>query len=113
MSWRRFAILLNRLPVESEFKTELRNDTDLSALPPPDATKHGAWPQTDVLLASIFDRLGDLVYSQGGYEKAPMRLPRPGVDNVRAISEEALAYLEYKRAHRGADPPDNWTPEVG
>ena len=112
LSWRRFGVILRGLPVESAYKTEVRNTIDLATLPPPEPGVHGPWPQTDMLLASIYDRLGDLVVVQGGYEKPPQRFPRPGVDNVRAISDEALAYLEYKREHRGADPPPEWKPAL-
>ena len=111
MSWRRFGVLVSRLPVDSEYQTERRNNVDLSQLPPPTPGVHGAWPQTDMLLADIKDRLGDLIYSQGGYERPPARHPRPGVDNVTPINAESLAYLEYVRAHHGEHPPDDWTPD--
>lgn len=115
MSWRRFSVLLDRLPEDSEFKTEFRDNTDLSTLPPPEPGKHGRWPHEAMLLAAIFDRLGDLVFTQGGYKKVPPPLPRPGIEtaNVHPISAEALAYLEYKRDHQGADPPKGWKPQAG
>lgn len=111
-------MLLDRLPVESEYKTELRNDTDLSALPAPKPGRFGPWPQTDMLLAKLVDLAQHWMWANADPDTrppAPDPYPRPGVErsNVRAISPAAAAYLEYKRQHQGADPPEDWTPEVG
>lgn len=116
MSWRRLSLVLANLPVESRYVTERRNDTDAKDLPLPEPGIFGPWPQTDMLLA----RIGDLLERQQWAEAdpktrgAPPRpYPRPGTEsNVRAISDEALAYLEYKRVHQGEDPPEDWTPAL-
>jgi hypothetical protein len=116
MSWRRFAVLLTGLPVDSEFKTALRNATDLDDLPEPEPGIYGPWPQTDMLLARGLDMFAHWMWANSDPDHRPAQppppYPRPGVveGNVHAISEEALAYLEYKREHRGADPPADWKP---
>lgn len=118
MSWRRFAVILRGLPVESEYKTAVRNEIDLSDLPPPDPGVFGPWPQTDMLLAGIRDLLAHHLWMIADPEHRPARppapYPRPGVEtsNVSAISEEAALYLEYVREHHGEHPPDDWKPAL-
>jgi hypothetical protein len=117
LSWRRFGVLLRGLPVESEYKTAVRNTVDLSDLPDPEPGIYGPWSQADMLLARVGDLLSHWLWMNADPEKRPAAppfpYPRPGVaDNVRAISEEALAYLEYKRLHQGADPPPDWKPAL-
>lgn len=119
MSWRRFAIILGGLPIESQFKTAMRNTVDLSELPEPTPGVYGPWPQTDQLIARGLDLLEGWMWANSDPEKRPASppppYPRPGVDlpaNVRAINSEAMAYLEYLRAHQGAEPPPGWEPEV-
>lgn len=119
MSWRRFGVLLRGLPVESEYKTAVRNTVDLSELPDPEPGIYGPWSQGDMLLARVGDLLTHWLWANADPEKRPAKppppYPRPGVDapsNVRAISEEALAYLEYKRQNQGADPPADWKPAL-
>ena len=115
MSWRRFAVILERLPPESEYKTELLRRTDLAALPAPPPGVFGPWSQSDVLLARVGDLLSHWLWMNADAEQRPSAppppYPRPGVaSNVRPISAEALAFLEYKRDHQGADPPEGWKP---
>jgi hypothetical protein len=117
MSWRRFQVLLEHLPAESEYKTALRNQTDLSALPEPQPGVYGPWPQSDLLLARIGDLMQHWIWANSDAAQRsptpPKPYPRPGVEsNVRAISAKAAAYLEFKRTHQGADPPEGWEPEV-
>ena len=118
MSWRRFGVILRHLPIESAYMTAVRNATDPDAeLPPPEPGIFGPWSQTDMLLARIGDGVSALLWQNGQDPKSPTPpprpLPRPGVEsNVRAICPEALAFLEYKREHRGEDPPDDWTPAL-
>lgn len=119
MSWRRLGVVLRGLPVESEYKTALRNVTDLSALPEPEPGVYGPWPQTDLLIAQGLDMLNQWMWANSDPEKRPASppppWPRPGVAwpaNVTAISDEAMAFLEYKRAHQGADPPPDWKPAL-
>lgn len=116
MTWRRLGVLLRGLPVDSEYKTALRNTVDFSALPDPEPGVYGPWPQTDMLLARVGDLLNHYIWMSADPEKRPATppspYPRPGVasSNVRPISAAALAYLEYKREHQGADPPPDWKP---
>jgi len=118
MSWRRFGVILRGLPIESEYKTAVRNGIDLSDLPPPEPGVYGPWPQTDMLLARIGDRLSDWLWMNADPKTRPAQPPpphpRPGVDhsNVTAISPAALAYLEYVRENHGAAPPDDWKPAL-
>jgi hypothetical protein len=118
MSFRRLAVLLERLPVESEYKTELRETTDLTALPPPEPGSYGSWSQLELLVARLGDRMDHWLWMNADPKSRPASppspWPRPGVDdNVRAISPEALAYLEYVREHHGEAPPDDWRPATG
>lgn len=118
MSWRRFAVILRGLPADSEYKTELRNNTDLTSLGDPEPGVHGPWSQTDYILARISDQIAVYMWAQSeptARPAEPSRYPRPGIDdgsNVVPISTEALAYLEYMRQHQGAEPPPDWEPEV-
>lgn len=114
MSWRRFAVVLAHLPIESAYRTELLNEADLSALPEPDPNRHGPWAHDELLLAAIFDRLGQLVWMQSdGKKPPPPPYPRPGVGaKVRAINPAAQAYLRYLEEHRGEAPPADWQPDV-
>jgi hypothetical protein len=116
MSWRRLRVVLDHLPSESAYLTATRNATDLSLLPEPDPDSHGPWAHADLLLAAIFDRLGQLVYMQSdGKQPPPPPYPRPGVQaksNVTPISPAARAYLRYLEEHQGAAPPEDWEPEV-
>lgn len=114
MSWRRFGIVLAHLPSESAYLTAVRNTTDLSDLPDPDPDTHGPWALRDLLMAGIFDRLGQLIWMQtDGKKPPPPPYPRPGVEsNVRPISPAAVAYLRYLAEHHGEAPPDGWEPEV-
>jgi hypothetical protein len=119
MSWRRFTLILNHLPPESAYKTALLNDTDLTSLPDPEPGVYGPWPQTDLLLARMGDLMQHWIWMNADEKTRPKQpprpYPRPGVElsNVRPISPEALAYLEYLRTHHGEAPPDDWAPEVG
>jgi hypothetical protein len=114
MSWRRFQVVLNHLPIESAYKTAVRDATDLSSLPEPDPDRHGPWSHEAMLLAGIFDRVGQLAWMQtDGKNPPPPPYPRPGVaSNVWPINPAAHAYLEYLQAHHGEAPPEGWEPEV-
>ena len=113
MSWRRFRVIWERLPPESAAKTQLRNATDLSELPPPKPGHYGAWSQAELLLARLIDSVDHLAWMQSDGSKPPPKpYPRPGVATVTPISKEALAYLEYVRAHQGEAPPEGWKPQV-
>lgn len=115
MSWRRFRVVVEHLPIESAYKTALREATDLTELPPPDLEHHGPWSQQELLLAAIFDRLGSLIWMQSdGKKPPPLPYPRPGVasSNVSPINPAARAYLEYLEQHHGEAPPEDWEPEV-
>ena len=113
MSWRRFAILLDHLPSESAYRTAVLNAVDFDDLPAPDPDRHGPWAHSELLLAAIFDRLGQLVWMQSdGKRPPPPPYPRPGIrPNVRAINPAAEAYLRYLEAHQGAAPPADWQPD--
>lgn len=98
--------------------TAVRNQADpTEERPEPKPGVFGPWSQTDMLLALVCDRLATLIWQKSADPQnptpPPKPLPRPGIEsNVVAISQEALAFLEYKRAHRGADPPEGWTPQL-
>ena len=120
MSCRRLSIVLERLPAESEYKTELRDAVDLKALPAPEPGAYGPWSQSDMLLARVGDLLSHWLWMnadpKGRPAQPPPPYPRPGVEDgasVTPISPEALAYLEYMRDHGGAAPPDDWQPALG
>jgi hypothetical protein len=114
MSWRRFAVLLDHLPPESAYRTEVLNTVDFDDLPAPDPDHHGPWAHSELLLAAIFDRLGQLVWMQSdGKRPPPPPYPRPGIRSreVRPINPAAEAYLRYLEAHQGAAPPADWQPD--
>lgn len=116
MSWRRFQVVLDHLPSESAYVTAVRNSTDLSAVPEPQAGVFGPWAHSEFLLAGIYDRLGLLAHMQSdGKAPMPEPYPRPGVSpraSVSPISPKAAAYLAYLHEHRGEAPPEGWEPEV-
>ena len=116
MSWRRFSVILRHLPVDSAYFTAVRNAVDPEEMTPPTPGVFGPWSQGDMLLARIGDYLHDWLWMNADPQSRgsrPKPYPRPGTEsNVHAISDEALAFLEYKRAHRGADPPADWTPAL-
>lgn len=117
MSWRRFAVILEHLPPESEFKTAVLRETDLTALPDPEPGQFGPWSQSELLLARIGDLLQNWLWMNADPDKRPKQppqpYPRPGVEtsNVRPISPEAAAYMEYVRKNR-RHPPDDWKPAL-
>lgn len=118
MSWRRFALVLDRLPEDSEFRTEIRESIDLTTLPEPEPGVYGRWSQGDMLLARIGDLLNHWLWMNADPEKrsqhSPEPYPRPGVgsSNVVPISPAAAEYMAYVRKHR-CHPPDDWKPQVG
>ena len=67
-------------------------------------------------LARVGDLLELTLWAKGDPKSrgpAPKPFPRPGVEaKVRPISAKAAAYLEYKRTHQGADPPEDWEPAL-
>lgn len=94
--------------------TAVRNDADPSRVPAPTHGVFGPWPQSDMLIARVGDLVEALLWQNAGDPALPKPkpYPRPGTENVHPISEEALAYLEYKRDHQGADPPEGWVPDL-
>lgn len=116
MSWRRFGVILRGLPIESRYLTAVRNATPPDAeLPAPEPGVFGPWSQRDMLIARIGDGIDALLWQNAGdpQKPKPKPYPRPGTQsNVVPISAEAVAYLEYQRAHRGAGPPEGWTPAL-
>lgn len=115
MSWRKLKVLIDWLPEDSLTWTRV-----LEAMPPAERAaakavkrSHGRWSRTNHLLASIDDsiRAGNWQYvasksKPGQAGPPPQPIPRPGLDNVRPISEEAAefmdAYLERVRANHGS-----------
>jgi hypothetical protein len=75
MSFRRLAVLLERLPVESEYKTELRETTDLSALPPPEPGSYGSWSQLELLVARLGDRMDHWLWMNADPKSRPASPP--------------------------------------
>lgn len=117
MTWRRLGVLLDGLPGESLYKTAVRDalgDEKLAELAKKPRDGHGPWSHTDLLLASIVDRLGELTYVvmaiAGNKPKPPKPVPRPGVISGKSLRTtlRQQAYLAYLRAHRGAEPPPEW-----
>lgn len=84
LSWRRLRVLIDHLPPESATKTAMRLAAEADGVPETDAEPADApWSQTEMLLAVVIDRLGDLTYvlqrAHGGKPEKPKPLPRPGV----------------------------------
>lgn len=118
MSWRRLRVVLDNLPVESAFVTAIRESMTAEDWQRLDkrsggAVRFGPWSQTEMLLAEVCDRLGQLAWMQSdGSTPPPDPYPRPGVDltNVHSINSDAEAYLrEVERLH-GAQPAPDWRP---
>lgn len=117
MTWRRFAVILRGLPPESLYKTALASSVDFSQLPPPEENVYPPFSLEAMLSARIGDLIERWIWMNADPEQRPAQppppYPRPGVQtNVRAISEEAAAYLEYVREHHGEHPPDDWKPAL-
>lgn len=112
LSWRELGVYVEHLPLESATQTArlaAMSDADYAAAARESYT-HGAWSHTDLLVAGVYDAIERLIFVQlrrAGVEsaKAPEPIRRPGVrdkSNVRALSPAAVAYLNTKRAPRGA-----------
>lgn len=117
MSWRRLAVLLEHLPIESAFKTAVRDATDLSALPEPEDGVYGPTSQAEVLIARVGDLVQHGLWMFADPDTRPKQAPTPYFrfgerSNVHPISAEAAAYMEYVRENR-RHPPDDWKPAIG
>jgi hypothetical protein len=66
LTWRELRVLIARLPVESETRTEI--------------DPNAGWSPVEHLLAGIFDVLRVLSWQMGGKGKPPKPLERPGVE---------------------------------
>lgn len=116
LSFRRLRIIIDRLPEDSALWTEIRDEMSPEDLAEHDEAvsskrKHGRWSKTNLLLASIADRIAvntwQYVASKSPKGKAPPEpkpIPRPGVETKTAgpMGSNQRAYLERLRRNRGA-----------
>lgn len=118
MSLRRFGVILQSLPSDSQYKTAVRDSgpIDWDNLPEPDPDVHGPWSETNLLLASLVDQVARARWDFSDRKTPPPDpVRRPGVvtrNKVTPISPQAAAYLDYLREHQGAAPPPDWNPAV-
>lgn len=82
--------------------------------------KHGRWSLTNMLLATIADRVAvsnyytEAINSEKGKgpKRPPDPIPRPGVEprsaSIESINPDALAAIQKMRANRGAKDPGDW-----
>jgi len=114
MSWRRLRVLIENLPPESAYGTSVRNALGPERLQEiaskQSDDKHGAWSQTDMLLARLGDLLAHAMWMQTDAKTPPPEpWPRPGVGVVsREIAPEVEAYLNEVRRLHGAQPSPEW-----
>jgi hypothetical protein len=102
-------VLLAHLPPESATKTALRNELDDNAFRElaSQATTHGAWSHTDLLLAAVVDGINVLAWQQQqihGKKRSepPDPIARPGVAtrNTAGLTDAQVTYLSELRERR-------------
>lgn len=112
LTWRRLAVLIDRLPPESAVKTALRDAQGAMALA--EAAKNGSagadgwgsYSNTDMHLGALIDEVRWLrhaiYHAQGAKPKRPGQYPRPGVmpPKTHKLSPAAQQYLADMRARR-------------
>lgn len=115
LTFRRFRVLLDRLPPESATHTAMRDvftDEELRDHAKAHGGKrqgHGPLARQDMFLIDLRDQLAWVEYaiyrSQGGKPKPPEPTPRPGVvtkrsktkDQVQPLNAAGLAHLKHLR----------------
>jgi hypothetical protein len=116
LTWRRVAVLIDRLPPESALKTAIRDEVGAAELAAQakrnereGSGSFGPYSNTDMHLSMIIDELRWLRYSiyhaQGGKPKRPSQYPRPGVAPAagkRQVTDAGRAHLAQLRAERAA-----------
>jgi hypothetical protein len=112
LTWRRLALLIDRLPPESATKTAIRDAQGAVVLAQQAKSGEtgddgwGSYSNTDMHLASLIDEIRWLRYAvyhaQGGKPKRPQQYPRPGVmpDKARKLAPAAQDYLTDLRQRR-------------
>lgn len=115
LTYRHLDDLIAHLPPESALKSAMRDDEDPAevarlATAAVHRPGYGTWSRTDLLLAEVIDRLGDIGYRvvrvHSSKVKAPAPYPRPGVvrkeDRAHTAEHKAgVARIEAERAiHR-------------
>lgn len=104
--------LIRQLPMESAYKTVLRNmydDEELAEMSQlNDDVEHGSWSRGDLLAATLIDAiqvLTNVQLARAGVETKPIEpVRRPGVvTKTRKQNPQAVAYLEaIRRRHQEA-----------
>ena len=111
LTYRRLAVLVAALPAESLTKTAIRDGMSPAQLARAQASRtarpgHGPWSNSELLLALVADRLGVMIWQNGGKKSAPRPdpIPRPGVAAPgRTVTPQGVAYLADMRARRNRE----------
>lgn len=112
--------MIDQLPPESATKTAIRDaltPEQLEAIP--EATTHGAWSRSEMLLARIGDMVAHLAWMQSdGKTRPPAPLSRPGIEPLESakymtdeLRADARAYVAAYEASREAALAEEVTPD--
>jgi hypothetical protein len=112
MTYFELAALLAHLPMESAYRTAVRDsftDEELAEMSEQATDRaHGPWTREALLLAASFDALRQLSHIQvaraGVQQDPPQPLPRPGVVDKRPkLGPQTVAYLDAIRRRHAED----------
>lgn len=108
MTWRELDSIISRLPMESAYRTEVRDqytDEELVELHKQnDDPKHGRWSRLELLISTLIFDTRRLIYTDqvvGGWKEAPLpepvKTPGSGASFRKARDPRAVAYLQRIR----------------
>lgn len=99
---------MKNLPPESAYQTAFREFIKEEGIELPESDKHGAWSQSDYLLAAIVDGINTLTWQNanqgakpGQQSEKPKPIPRPGVDGKKSkLDMEVMQDMQARREER-------------
>ena len=96
LTWRKFSVLLRKLPQDSHYQTALRDTIEIDE---PDANADptfGPWSLENYQLAQVIDGQNRLLAAYGGGDMPPA-VPRPQPKMRRRVNERVLVHLQEVR----------------